>query len=517
MKTANHIAAILAAAACTGLIASCTPAPGRIAKPSIPPKEERDRHAKPAQDGAHPEQIAMAVPGRPDRVPDIESSSVAEITRPEFDMIDIPIPDMPEIIPPEPEPRMPTAGGKARIYLQRGFLDDGISDLLRLNPFGGEDGFGKRIFNVTDSTHRRMQFTLTGEIRRANGRKATALDFIEIWSRFIASRPAQGLALFRHVQGVEGFISGKDPLVNGFHAADENTIRVRFAKADPLAFHRMDTPKLVSAPFLLGAYYTGGTNAEETKLLPNANSPAGAALLSECVIQTGGDDSAMESFALGKYSAMALYKSSDIEIARTELEGRAELHKLPSDRYFLACRTDDNRACEYIRGKVSGADMLQNLIGAEGSAINGVAENADSPEMPRGSVAAPNLTKPYKIIYRTDDPISKAVAEKVTSDLNAGGMKAEAVGNNAEYYEKALVNRQYDCAVGWVPETVLESKTEQLHLATMWFSDEMDSKARRSSFKEIPLFSVNNYLLLRDDIKLYQNRLSGMWVNTVGE
>ncbi|MCL2183434.1 MAG: hypothetical protein FWB85_08200 [Chitinispirillia bacterium] len=518
MKSVRTIKAFLAAAVCTGLITSCTPVSVRTPTPAESPSAAPQQKTGPAETAPKDtplSQVAISVPGRPE-YPDVETGFASEVTRPEFDQLDFPPPykpPIPEVEPPRPDE--PVTGGKARIYLQRGFLDDVIADLLRVNPFSGENG-SRRIFNVTDSTHRRMEFTLTGETRRANGRKATALDFIEIWSRFIASRPAQGLALFRNVQGVDGFITGKNPLVNGFSAADENTIRLRFAKADPLAFHRMNTPTLVSGPFLLGSYYSGGSKTGETKLFPNANSLSGAALLAECIVQTGGDNDAMTSFIDGKYSAMTLYKSTDLEVARTELHGKAELHKLPSDRYFIACKSDDGRVCEYIRGKVNGAGMLRNLIGAEGEAINGVAENADTPEMPGSGVAAPSLPKPFRIIYRDDDPISKAVAEKALADLTGDGMNAEAIGSNAENYEKALVRGQYGAAVGWVPQTVLESQTEQLHLATMWFSDDMDSKARRSDFREIPLFSVNNYLLLHQDMKLYQNRLSGMWVNTAG-
>ncbi|MCL2219213.1 MAG: hypothetical protein FWB94_04935 [Chitinispirillia bacterium] len=513
MKTANTIKTLLTAAICAVFVASCVPAKSRPGK-TVSPGDEK---AVPRKEAAPDQVAAVTRPAAPaDRGIDEEMSFADSLRRVEFEQIEVDEHLRKPDIPIEPPVMKPVAGGKARIYLQRAFMDDAVAGLLRLNPFDA-GGHGKRVFMVTDSTHRRLEFTLTGEIRRANGRKATALDFIEIWSRFITSRPAQGLAMFRNVQGAEEFVNGKNPLVNGFSAADENTIRIRLGKADPLAFHRMNTPKLIGGPFMLGPYYAGGTKDDEARLLPNANTLSDAALLAECIVQMGGDPNAMASFAQGKYSAMTLYKSSDLAVARTELRDKATLHKLPSDRYFLACKpSTDERVRSFVRSTVDGAEMLKNVIGAEGKAINSVSTNLDTPVTPE-DVHTPQLAKPFKIIYREDDPISKAAAEKTAAGLSAAGMAAEAAGNSAENYEKALVRGLYDCAVGWVPEDILENLTEQLHLASMWFADDTDALARLGDFREIPLFSVNNYLLLREDMKLYGDRLSGMWVDAAAE
>ena len=482
-----------------------------------------------------PEQLAMvarpSVP--PDRVIDEEMAFGDSLRRVEFEQLDADEPEKkvdaaadPPVDPDDPDAPVvadrPVSGGTARIYLQRGFIDDAIADLLRLDPFGGAGG--KRIFNVTDSTHRRLEFTLTGEVRRASGRKATALDFIEIWSRFLASRPAQGLALFRNVQGAEEFVSGRAPLVNGFNAADENTIRIRLSRPDPLAFHRMNSPKLVGGPFMLGAYFTAGTKGAETRLLPNKNTQSDITYLEEIIVETGGfPDPMLKSFFNGEYSAVVLHGFPDIsELVARESENRAVIHKLPSDRYFLACRPAvDEQARRFVRNNVNGADMLKTALGAgmeyiEGEGINSVSASGEAAYVPRGQVSAPQLPKPFRIIYRADDPISKAVAEKISSDLNRAGMKTEAAGSNAEAYEKTLVNGRYDCAVGWVTEAVLENQAEKLHLASMWFQDETDPQVRLREYREIPLFSVNNYLLLREDTKLYGDRLSGMWTNSIG-
>jgi hypothetical protein len=409
------------------------------------------------------------------------------------------------------EAEQPVGGGKATVYLQRSFLDNAVAEMVNMNPFG-RDGTERKLFNVTDSTHRRLEFTLTRLIKRANGRKATALDFVELWSRHLKERPAQGLALFRNVQGAEGYVSGKEPLVGGFSAADEQTIRIRLAKPDPLAFQRLRSPALIDASFMLGPYYTAGLADGAIKLLPNANSQSEeTAYLAECAVQLGGDPDAMDSFRQGKYAAMTLYSAADLEIAKTELEGKAVLVRLPSDRYFLANKSANDQLRAFIRGAVSGMDLLKNVVKAEGEEIFCVTAHEAATGPKPGRAPPPELPKPIKLIYRNDDPISTAIAEKLRVDFSGAGLATDAVGGNAETYERTLVSGRYDCAVGWAPEAVLENLTEQLHFASMWFSDETDSRARLGEYREIPLFSVNNYMLLREDTRLYGDRVGGMW------
>jgi hypothetical protein len=415
------------------------------------------------------------------------------------------------------EAEQPVAGGRAAIYLQRGFLDDAVAEMISMNPFG-RDGTERKLFNVTDSTNRRLEFTLTQLVKRANGRKATALDFVELWSRHLKERPAQGLALFRNVQGADGYVSGKEPLVGGLTAADEQTIRIRLAKPDPLAFQRLRSPALIDGPFMLGPYYNAGSKDGTVKLLPNANSQSdNVAYLAECTVQLGGDPDAMDSFTRGMYAAMTIYSAADIEVAKTELEGRAALVRLPSDRYFLASKSANDQLRVFIRGAVSGMDLLKNVVQAEGEEIFCVTSHDIAAGQKPGRTQPPELPKPIKLIYRNDDPISVAVAEKLRADFAAAGLATDAIGGNAEAYERTLVGGRYDCAVGWVSEAVLENLTEQLHFASIWFGDETDARVRLGEYREVPLFSVNNYMLLRDDIRLYGDRVGGMWSRGVKE
>jgi len=517
MKTVNTI---IAAVLCVGFVLSCASNMAHVSPDSEPPPKKEHAKRPPRETrriDAPQETPRISYPA--DAAHDEASEWFAMVDRPEFEeradeeaaRRDREKDTFADVL--GREELRPVVGGKARIYLQRGFMDDAVSEMVRLYPFGA-DGSQRKIFTVTDSTHRRLELKLAGNIRRGDGRRATALDFVELWSRLLKARPAQGLALFRNVQGVEAFINGKEPLVSGFNAVDEQTIRIRFAKPDPIAFQRINSPKLISGPFMLGSYYASASKGTEHRLLPNANSLSEeAAYLQECVVVAGGDDDPIASFSQGKYSAMAVYAKSDIEAAKTELRGKVSIGRLPSDRYFLSCRADDPQLRKFVRIAVNGADLLNNTIGAEGEEIYGVAERGETIEMPRGHIPVPQLPKPFRIIYRSDDPISKTVAEKISADLEEAGLRTTLKEGNAEIYEKALVNREYDCAVGWVSESVLENLTEQLHLASMWFADETDSRARLREYREIPMFSVNNYILLKEDMRLYKDKLSGIWVD----
>jgi len=494
------------------LTASCTPRPARSTqsvpaekKAVVAPKQEVNLAYATETERSHYEGLTV----------EEEKRFADSLRQMEFEQSDIEEALIRRAEEKRREAEQPVVGGKAAIYLQRGFLDDVAAEMISMNPFG-PDGTERKLFNITDSTNRRLEFTLTRVIKRANGRKATALDFIELWSRHLKERPAQGLALFRNVQGAEGYVTGKEPLVGGFSAADEQTIRIRLAKPDPLAFQRLRSPALIDGSFMLGPYYTVGSNDGAVKLLPNPNNQSGdVAYLTECTVQLGGDPDAMTSFTQGKYAAMTLYLAADIEVAKTELEGKAMLVRLPSDRYFLAAKSVNDQLRAFIRGAVSPMDLLKNVVQAEGEEIFCVTAHDDATKRQSVRIQPPELPKPIKLIYRNDDPISAAIAQKLRDDFNGAGLATDAIGGNAESYERILVSGKYDCAVGWAPEAVLENLTEQLHFASMWFGDETDSRVRLSENREIPLFSVNNYMLLRNDIRLYGERVSGMWSSDV--
>jgi len=372
------------------------------------------------------------------------------------------------------------------------------------------------LFDVTDSTQRRIELKLTKPVVRANGQRVTALDFVEHWSQQLKTHPMQGLSLFRNVQGVQSYVDGKDPLVKGFIAFNEQTVRIRLEKPDPQIFKRLNSPKLIPGSLQLGPYHFADVKENSVKIRHNKNNILEPPVfLQEWDIQLGGDSDIMHSFSLGMYGAVVIRSQSDLETARTQYGDKA-LHKLSSDRYFLSCIIDNPQIRRIIRSKVNGADLLQHSVKAEGEEIYSETvsnENAKKPD-PIVAVAAIQLLTPVRIAYRIDDPVSKIIAEKLSEDFNAQGLQTELKGGAASEYERTLLRKEYDCAIGWVPQTVLNNITEQLHMATTWFSDETNSQARINDYREIPLFSLDNYLLLRDDVKISNGRetkITGIW------
>ncbi|MDR2729152.1 MAG: hypothetical protein LBB56_08450 [Chitinispirillales bacterium] len=501
----NFLKIIFTASICLFFAVSCTPNMARIRhdEPSVKSVDKKETVKEESVPSAEePAESAAKETGESGSFGELFDDEITEFTEEETP---------PEI---EPEPK-PVFGGKIKMYVHRGFLDETISRLVNLSPFS-EEGREKALFEVTDSTYRRIELKLIDPTVRANGKRVTALDFIEHWSQLLKTLPGQGLSLFRNVQGVQSYIEGKDPLVKGFAAFDEKTVRIRLERADPQIFRRLNSPKLITASLMLGPYYFADVKEGEVKILPNKNTVSEPVFLQEWDIQLGGDSDVMQSFSLGMYSAVIIWSQSDLQIAKTQLDGKVTLNKLLPDRYFLSCINEDPQIRGFIRSKVSGADLLQNTVKAEGEEIYSVTvQNEMAGKQSQNTAAAvPQLSAPLKIVYRIDDPVSKIIAEKLSADLNQYGLTNELKGSGAQEYETALLRKEYDCAVGWVPQTVLDNVTEQLHLSTTWFSDETDSQARLRDNKEIPLFSIDNYLLLRDDVKLHGGKLTGIWTES---
>ncbi len=408
----------------------------------------------------------------------------------------------------------PVRGGKIRMYVQRGFLDNTISEMIRMYPFAKSETDSTAPFVITDSSYRRLELKLSKKLTKANGQVLTALDFIEIWSKLAKNQPAEGLALFRNVQGMEQFISGEEPLVKGFNAVDEKTIQIRFSKPDSLNLKRLRTSRLLWNPFMLGTYYISGRKDGEVRLSPNRKDTTGAPYLDEMIVKTGGDANAVLSFSLGRFSLMEVNSISDIQFAKTDLAETASLKPYSSDRYFISCHIEDQYARTYIKSIVDAEEMLSSLVKVEGekiSSVDSVGELSGIAPV-KGPLQAPILSKPVRIIYLSEDPVSKTVAEKLMADLTNTGMICELKGAEAKEYEYALFRGEYECAVGWVSDDIFTDETERLRLASMWFSDMTDSYKRISENREIPLFTVKNYLLIRDDVRLNGKELKGIWI-----
>lgn len=427
----------------------------------------------------------------------------------------------------------PDTGGKVRIYTQRGFLDNTFSELVNAYPFGKknqknsdsvqaglflqpEQKQDTGIFIITDSSSRRLELQLAEKTKNADGQALTALDFIELWSRLIKNEPAEGLAIFKNVRGIEKFISGEEPLVKGFSAVDHKTVKIRFSKPDTLALTRMRTSRLLWGAFKLGPYYTAKKTENEIRLLKNENFQGETTpFLDECSVKLGEDENAVLSFSFGKYDVMSVNSLSDLQFARNDLADSTYIREIDSERYFLACRSEDPYIRSFLKNSIDPYDILADFVETEGEVIRSV-ENIQNrhpaQRQVRSNLQAPVSGNRFRIMYRKNDPVSEKIAEKLFADLTHSGMNCDILGADKRRYESALAQNDYECAVGWVSESVNENETSRLRYAEKWFSGETDTEKRLQENREIPLFSIKNYLLLKNDIQLHQDKISGLWI-----
>jgi len=59
---------------------------------------------------------------------------------------------------------------------------------------------------------------------------------------------------------------------------------------------------------------------------------------------------------------------------------------------------------------------------------------------------------------------------------------------------------------------VLDDTSEKLRLAAMFFNNERDEAKRIAAVMEIPLFSIDWYLLAQEKVGLFQGKLGGIYV-----
>jgi hypothetical protein len=208
-----------------------------------------------------------------------------------------------------------------------------------------------------------------------------------------------------------------------------------------------------------------------------------------------------------------LWSAPDIEYGRRTLMKNSTCSLVGRDRYFVACALEDPAARALVRSALSGRELLGNSVKAEGAPIIAVeSDSAPQPAEAAASAPRPPAGGPVTILFRNDDPVSKIIAERLLATLARAGAQGSLAGGDERRYEEALVSRSYACAVGWAPETVIFDKSEKLRLASIFFNDEPDEEKRLRENREIPLFSIDWYLLAKNKVGLYNGKLSGIHV-----
>jgi|WetSurMetagenome_2_1015567.scaffolds.fasta_scaffold00142_3 hypothetical protein len=411
---------------------------------------------------------------------------------------------------------MPASGGSVTFYSQRAALCGPFERLVGCNPFDGNacpgpaDAAAAGYFQVKNSSDREITIALTDKAMNASGRRQTSLDVINAWTALVKSHPAEGLALFRNVKGIGGFVRGRETVIAGFTATDDRTVAIRFDPPDPRGLARLCTPRLMPASLGMGPYTVKSERAGSLVLAPNPHFPGAKAYLSSCAVRLGGDANAVLSFSLGRYDAVELHSEKDLDFARHKAPPQSSLAVFSQDRYFLACALDNAAIRRAVKSALNPREILANFIKTEGSVLAAV-ESDNPPVPPPTDAGGTGAQQQIAVLYRSDDPVSATVAEKIVADLTRAGLSAALRAATQKDYEASLVRRDFGVAVGWAPSGVTFDESEKLRLETMWFPEAAEEGARIADAREIPLFSVKEYLLCQKKVSFAGDVIEGVF------
>ncbi|MBN1306949.1 MAG: hypothetical protein JXA18_03465 [Chitinispirillaceae bacterium] len=417
---------------------------------------------------------------------------------------------------PSPDTIVPLFGGKMRLHTPRAGIDGTLLPLVAVDPFLPPDSVSAPLLTVVNISAKKITLQLGGRIVDGAGGLVSALDLIEAWTGYVKIHPAEGWALFRHVEGIREFIAGREAVIRGLGAVDQKTCYLRLSQPDSFAVERIRTARLSGNIYTKwGAYYPKRITKEELMLAPNLKSNIRRAFLDTLIITAAEDKNPILSFSLKKYDALLLTSSSDISYARTTLEKQASLQAVSRDRYFIACVSEDENVRRYLASLVKPAEVLSNIVKAEGNPIAAIeTDTGFSAAEPAAAPPTPAVGHQFRILFRKDDRVSCTVAEKLLADLSGRGIRGALAAAAVTEYERALVERGYDCAIGWVPDRIRSDPSERLRLAAVWFADETAENKRIAECREIPLFSIERYLLMRKPAGLYRGAIEGIFASS---
>jgi hypothetical protein len=413
----------------------------------------------------------------------------------------------------------PHVGGTITLYTQRGFVDQNMSALVSCYPFNsdacqvtrGRETAG--YFEVKNVSDREITLVLGDKVANSAGKALSSFDCVNAWTAFVKKHPAEGMALFRNVKGMAGFIRGQEAIITGFGVMDQKTVVLRFESADPLALARLCTPRVLPPLFRMGPYTVKSDNGAAVVLSPNARCPGGKAYLSSCVLRLGKDSNPILSYSVGNYDIMSLFSLKDIDYARRKALEQSNLIVFAEDRYFLSCALDSRDLRQAVRKSIDARDLFVNFVKAEGGVIPAVETDSAAPAaMPPAPQQLMQQPQPCSVLFRSDDPVSAIAAEKIVADLTRAGIQCVLKAAAQEEYEVSLVSRDYGIAVGWVPKSATFDQSERLRLASMWFNGATDEQARIAECREIPLFWVKEYLLCKKKIAFAGDVLEGIFI-----
>lgn len=411
-----------------------------------------------------------------------------------------------------PDTIVPEIGGKMKLFIQRSGFDHTFAPLVTLDVFDKHNSSAASLFTIAQPSPKKITVHINSRITDGTGRLISALDIIEAWTAFIKKYPAEGFAIFRYVEGVTEFIAGKEAVIRGFGASDQQTCYCKLTQPDHDALRRIVTDRLFGTYSRLGAFVIASVNQQDVQLVANRKTmPQTRSFPDTLILVYGEDPNPILSFSLRKYDAVVLTFQNDLAYARSTLEKQAETILISRERYFISCAMENREARRYLSSKVNAVDLLQNTVKADGNVIYSVlSDSAVAPVAEEGKPSLP-AGQHYRILFRKDDAVSRKIAEKLLADLSGSGIKSSLVAADLTDYERLLVDRKYDCAVGWTSERVVSDTGEQLRLASVYFRDILSGAERIAEYHEIPLFKVNRYMLIRKPAGLYRGSVAGIY------
>ena len=420
----------------------------------------------------------------------------------------------------EQEKEKPVFGGTAVFHTGRPFLDDFWSALVCAAPFdppADSAGAPAPPYAVTLGSPRKIMVAISENLKNAAGQPASVFDWIQLWTDYVREHPAEGAALLRHVRGVVPFTRGTEAVITGLSAAGPRAVVLQLEREDPDALDRLGSGRLFPAGFNLGPFQVKKQDAETMQLAANASAASGRAFLDACTIVLKEDRNPVLSLSLGKYDGAVLSLRKDLDYVRRSMPAGIRLEPLPEQRYFIAAAAQDRAVRDYCAGLINAKEILSAAIKAEGRVIADLM--SDSGETPAAPVAPslqkpPFIDRPLSLAYRKDDPVSVLIAEKVLADFSRVGLDCTLKGMAAVDYEKTLVARASDLAVGWVDAGLIGRHGEQLRVAALWFDDVADERLRIQERREIPLCAVKRYLACTAKIGMAGARAADLFRRT---
>jgi hypothetical protein len=423
----------------------------------------------------------------------------------------------PAAVQPMDSPRF---GGAVTLFSDRRFLDDDVVPLVSAYPLGVTGQAAPSaiagLLTVEQISARKVRLLINENPTAAAGRRRTAFDVAKAWSDYVRGFAAEGAAMFRYVKGVAGFIRGEEAVIPGIRIVDESTIDLALEADDSLAALRLATSRLLPASLGLGPYRIKSSDKTSFILTPGAVPAIKPGYLDKLMLILDTDDNPLVSFSLNRYDAVCVFYSRDLDYARRSLAAQADCVPLSCDRYFVALTLDSAGARRAVASLLTAKDILASVPKVEASIIGAV----ESDSAPAAVLDTARLTAPsgeaLSLLYNSGDPLSGPIAEKIVARLARAGVACKLTGAAPGDYERALYNRKYSLAVGWVSGRVLSSRTERLRLATMWFGDATSEPRRIAEGFEVPLFSVQRYILCKKNVGLAGGTLAGLYLKSAG-